>query len=219
MNDVTVALVDYNMGNIRSIRNALNLVAEDVRTVSDGSDLGSPDAVVVPGVGAFSDGMENLRQRGFIDPLTELSVNEETPYLGICLGLQFLADGSTEHGTHDGFGWISGEVKRITPNSDEFRVPHMGWNSVEIAHTADPILFRGFDSSGTFYFVHSYHLDPETTDADLITASSWHGTDVTAAIRSNNIFGVQFHPEKSQGAGLKIIESFIRFANGGGDYS
>ena len=214
MNDVTVALVDYNMGNIRSIRNALNLITDNVRTVSDGSELGSPDAVVVPGVGAFADGMENLRQRGFVEPLTEMSVDEETPYLGICLGLQFLADRSTERGTHDGLGWVSGEVRRIAPDSDEFRVPHMGWNSVDIDAAKDPTLFRDFNSNGTFYFVHSYHFDPETTDTDHITASSWHGTNVTAAIREGNIFGVQFHPEKSQGAGLKVIENFINFVNG-----
>jgi glutamine amidotransferase len=214
---MTVALVDYNMGNMRSIRNALRVITQDVRTISEGDELGSPDAVVVPGVGSFADGMENLRQRGFIEPLTELVVNQEIPYLGICLGLQFLADHSTEGGVHDGLGWLSGEVTRIQPESDEFRVPHMGWNNTDITPETDTVLFHEFDSSGTFYFVHSYHLSPETTDQSQITSTSWHGTDVTASVRQNNIFGVQFHPEKSQAAGLKIIESFVSHANEGDD--
>jgi glutamine amidotransferase len=215
MNDPTVALIDYDMGNMRSIRNALRVMTKDVTTVSDGGELGSPNAVVVPGVGSFADGMANLRQRGFIEPLTELVVDEKTPYLGICLGLQFVADHSTERGVHDGLGWINGEVTRLQPESEEFRVPHMGWNNVEIRSNEDEVLYKEFESSGTFYFVHSYHLSPETTDNSHITSTSWHGTDVTASIRQDNIFGVQFHPEKSQATGIKVIENFVDYVNGG----
>jgi glutamine amidotransferase len=193
------------------------VVTQDVRTVSEGEELGSPDAVVVPGVGSFADGIENLRQRGFVKPLTELVVAGDTPYLGICLGLQFLADHSTEHGVHDGLGWISGEVTRVAPETDEFRVPHMGWNDTHVITATDSVLFDGFDNDGTFYFVHSYHLDPKTTDKSIITSTSWHGIDLTASIRQSNIFGVQFHPEKSQAAGLKLIENFISHANGDDD--
>jgi len=217
MDTVTVALIDYNMGNIRSIQNGFEIFTEDVRIVSDGSELGSPSAVVVPGVGSFGDGIENLRQQGFIEPLRELVVDKKTPYLGICLGLQFLADYSTERGVYDGLGWISGEVTRIKPQNDEYRVPHMGWNSVRFEDNTNTVLFREFDMNDTFYFVHSYHLDPETIKDSQITSTSWHGTEVTASIRQNNIFGVQFHPEKSQGAGLKVIENFVEYANRGDD--
>jgi len=214
---MTVALVDYNMGNIRSIRNALRVVTQDVRTISEGDQIGSPDAVVVPGVGSFANGMENLRKKEFVEPLTELVVDEETPYLGICLGLQFLADHSTEQGVHDGLGWMPGEVTRIEPETDKFRVPHMGWNSARIDPETDSVLFDEFGTSGTFYFVHSYHLNPKTTEKSQVTSTSWHGTDVTASVRRNNIFGVQFHPEKSQGTGLKVIENFVSHAKRGDD--
>jgi len=217
MGDITVALIDYNMGNIRSIKNALEIFTENVRVVSEGAELGSPSAVVVPGVGSFGDGIKNLRQQGFIEPLCELIVDRKIPYLGICLGLQFLADQSTEQGVHDGLGWISGEVTRIMPQNQKHRVPHMGWNSVRFASDTDTVLFREFDTNGTFYFVHSYHLDPETIEHNQITSTSWHGTKVTASIRQNNIFGVQFHPEKSQAAGLKVIENFVQYVNRGGD--
>lgn len=213
--DGTVAVVDYNMGNIQSIKNALSVVTDNVEVVSEGPDLGAPDAVVVPGVGAFGDGMENLDDRGFREPLTELVVEGTTPYLGICLGMQFLAETSEEHGTHPGLGWVAGEVSRIEPDSGEFRVPHMGWNDVEVPEDADSVLFRGFESAGTFYFVHSYHLDPRSLDRSITTGRSWHGTEVTAAIRRDNVFGVQFHPEKSQGAGLKVLENFARYARRG----
>lgn len=212
--NVTVTVVEYEMGNIGSIRNALNVVAADVEIVAHGDELESPDAVVVPGVGSFAEGMENLRDRCFIDPLSELVVDQATPYLGICLGLQFLADCSEEKGKHKGFGWIPGTVTRLEPE-DDFSVPHMGWNSTKLESMEEAVLFRGLDGSGTFYFVHSYHLDPATTDNSIITARSWHGTDVTAAIKMDNIFGVQFHPEKSQGAGLKLLENFVAFANRG----
>jgi glutamine amidotransferase len=213
--DGKVAIVDYNMGNIQSISNALSVVTDDVEVVSEGGEVGDPDAVVVPGVGAFADGMNNFEARGFSEPLTELVVDGETPLLGICLGMQFLAERSEEHGTHPGLGWVAAEVERIEPAEDGYRVPHMGWNDVEVPADADSVLFRDFESAGTFYFVHSYHLDPRTLDGSLTTGRSWHGTEVTAAIRQDNIFGVQFHPEKSQGAGLKILENFTRYAGRG----
>jgi glutamine amidotransferase len=215
MTSVSIAIVDYNMGNIQSIRNALHVVADDIRIVSDGSELGSPQAIVLPGVGSFADGMENLRKQGFIEPLTEMVKKEEVPYLGICLGLQFLAENSTENGLRGGLGWIPGKVVRVSPQSESVRVPHMGWNSVDTSAREDSILFHGFNSEGTFYFVHSYHLNPETTTDSIVTATTWHGEEITAAIRKDNIFGVQFHPEKSQGAGLRVLENFVNYANGG----
>lgn len=213
-NDVTVTVVEYNMGNIGSVENALNVVAKNVEVVSHGDKLGTPDAIVVPGVGSFAEGIDKLRERCFIDPLADLVVDKGTPYLGICLGLQFLVDGSEEGGYHEGFGWIPGTVTQVKPEEQGFNVPHMGWNSTKIESEDDTMIFREFKASGTFYYVHSYHLDPATTDGSVVVARTWHGTDVTAAVRMNNIFGVQFHPEKSQGAGLKLLENFVAFANG-----
>lgn len=214
---MTISLIDYNMGNIKSIYNALRVVTDDVKLVSKGHELEAPDAVIVPGVGAFSDGMENLRRRGFIEPLTEFIIKENVPYLGICLGLQFLADWSKERGTHRGLGWISGGVTKIKPKDEESRVPHMGWNCINITKEQDTVLFQDFESTGTFYFVHSYHLNPQTIDREQITSMTRHGTKITASIRSGNLFGVQFHPEKSQAAGLKLLENFVEYANRGGD--
>jgi glutamine amidotransferase len=217
MSDVTVSLVDYNMGNIQSIYNALRVVTEDIEIVSRGSEIESPDAIVVPGVGSFAEGMQNLRQQGFIDPLNRFVIEEGTPYLGICLGLQFLADRSTEGGIHEGLGWIPGEINRIDTETDEYRVPHMGWNEVDIGTETDSELFRNFEPTEVFYFLHSYHMDPETVDDRYTTSTAWHGTDITASVRSDNIFGVQFHPEKSQGTGLKVIENFIYYVKRGDD--
>ena len=204
------------MGNIGSIRNALNVVADDVKVVSRGDELGFPDAVVVPGVGSFAEGIKKLREHCFIKPLTELVVDQGVPYLGICLGLQFLADCGKEGGDHEGFGWIPGTITQIKPR-EKFDVPHIGWNSVNVESRKNTVLFNGFNDGGVFYFVHSYHLNPVTTDNSIITAQSWHGTDVTAAIAVDNIFGVQFHPEKSQDSGIKLLDNFVTFAEGGND--
>jgi len=212
-NKTSIALVDYNMGNIQSIKNAFSVFTKNVKVVSKGSEIGTPDAIVVPGVGSFGEGIKNLQQRNMIDPITELSFNGNIPFLGICLGMEFLAQSSTEQGNHDGLGWIPGEIRRIDTNSSTFRVPHMGWNKLDLADNLETVLFQDFDGGESVYFVHSYHLDPQTTDDNIITATTSHGCEITAAVESENIFGTQFHPEKSQGTGLKIIENFVNFAD------
>jgi glutamine amidotransferase len=211
--NTTVALVDYNMGNIQSIRNALNVFTEHVEVVSEGGEIGTPDAIVVPGVGSFAEGMNNFRERDLVAPLTELSVDGDTPFLGICLGMEFLAQDSTEQGKHDGLGWIPGKIRRIDTGDDDFRTPHMGWNKLQLSDNQETVLFQNFDGGESVYFVHSYQLDPQTTDENIITATTSHGCEITAAVKSENIFGTQFHPEKSQDVGLKIIENFVNFVN------
>jgi glutamine amidotransferase len=205
--DESVVIIDYGMGNIQSIYNALEVVEGNPRIVDDPGDLGTTDGIIVPGVGAFADGMAALQERGFVDELEQRVLDDDVPYLGLCLGMQFLASMSTEHGDHDGLGWIPGVVERIEPDDTEFTVPHMGWNGVETR--SDSMLYREFPSDPTFYFVHSYQFHPETES--VITGTSWHGTEITASVQKDNIFGVQFHPEKSQGTGLRLLENFTEF--------
>jgi glutamine amidotransferase len=157
--------------------------------------------------------MAHLDERGFIDEFERLVIDRGVPYFGICLGMQFLAEASSEGGTHDGLGWISGTVSRIDPGSDQFRVPHMGWNDTEDQRD-ETVLFDGFNEGGTFYFVHSYTIALDRTDP-VVTATTSHGAELVAAVRKENVFGVQFHPEKSQGSGLRVIENFVEFVNGG----
>jgi glutamine amidotransferase len=205
--DSSVVIVDYGMGNIRSIYNALEVVGGNPRIVDDPDDIGDADGIIVPGVGAFADGMAALHERGFVEALERHVQTDGIPYLGLCLGMQFLATESYEHGEHDGLGWIPGVVRRIEPEDETFTIPHMGWNSVDTE--SESPLYSDFPSDPTFYFVHSYQFDPET--ASVTTGTSWHGAEITASVRKDNIFGVQFHPEKSQGTGLRLLENFTDY--------
>ena len=206
-----IAIIDYGMGNLQSIKNAFELLGEEVKIVTDPNDLRKAAAIVLPGVGAFGDGMKNLRERGFLPALQEEVIKEKKLYLGICLGLQFLAKTSEEHGMHAGLGWIDGEVKRIRPKTPGFKIPHIGWN--EAISSGKNILFEGLERKETFYFVHSYTLSLSPPEAEIVTSTCWHGAEIVASIHKENIFGVQFHPEKSQGAGLKVLENFCRFVH------
>ena len=141
-------------------------------------------------------------------PLEELVFGQELPYLGIYLGMQFLAEESLEKGRHQGLGWIGGKVELMSPNDGKFRIPHMGWNDISYGETCP--LFDDFGEEPVFYFVHSYHLVVTEDDADCVTATCWHGLTVTGAVLKDNIFGVQFHPEKSQENGLEVLANFIK---------
>lgn len=207
--EAPIAIIDYGIGNLQSIRNGFKLVDEDPLIVTDPTDLTDIRGIVVPGVGAFGDGIANLRNKGFIEPLEQLVLKEEIPYLGICLGMQFLADASTERGRHDGLGWIPGTVRQVTPEEDDYRIPHVGWNEATVTDGERP-LYDELCDKPVFYFVHSYHFDVDDDYTDCVTATGWHGVPLTASVRLDNIFGVQFHPEKSQKAGLKIIENFVK---------
>lgn len=206
----TVTVLDYGMGNIQSISNAFRALGATPRIVDRGENLGAAEALVLPGVGAFPDGIQALRDREIVDPLEAQVLEKGVPFLGVCLGLQLLADRGTEHGIEDGLGWLSGTVERLDP-TDGYRVPHMGWNDLEVAGTDG--LFADLPPSPTMYFVHSYHFVPTDGDDDTVTATTDHGQTVTAGVRSNNVYGVQFHPEKSQAAGLKLLENFLEIAD------
>jgi imidazole glycerol-phosphate synthase subunit HisH len=205
-----VAIVDYSMGNIRSVENGFRAAGADVAVVSDPAQLGRARGIVVPGVGAFGDGMRNLDRGGWLEPLEEEIRHKGKPFLGLCVGMQLLAEAGTEHGSHTGFGWVSGVVERLPANG--VRIPHIGWNDVAISPGS--VLFSGLGESATFYFVHSYALRP--SDAAVVSARCSHGTEFAAALEIENIFATQFHPEKSQRAGLKVLSNFAELCSRSG---
>ena len=198
-----IGVVDYGMGNIRSVLNALEHLGSEGELV--GADaVERADKVILPGVGAFGDAMAELRQRGLVEPLRK-AADDGRPVLGICLGMQLLASTSHEHGEHEGLDLISGTVERIETDP-ELRIPHVGWNDMLVER--DSVLFEGLHEEPTFYYVHSYEVRPE--DDDVVTGSAPYGRPLTATIERDNVYGVQFHPEKSQRDGLKLLENFVK---------
>lgn len=199
-----ITIVDYGMGNLRSVYNALDLLGAEVEITSDPKQVLGAERLILPGVGAFGLAMRNLRERGLVEALNEKVLNQKTPILAICLGMQLLAQSSNEHGQHQGLGWLSGHVQHFDV-SDNLRVPHVGWN--DITPQNDPPLFKGLGTTKEFYFVHSYHF--VTDDAAIVAATSHYGYDFVSAVHQDNIFGTQFHPEKSQDSGLRILRNFM----------
>lgn len=195
-----IAIVDYGLGNLRSIYNALARVNAAPEIVREPEGLAGADGVVVPGVGAFGRCMEQLSRFG--DPLYDIR-KAGTPILGICIGLQVLFEKSQESPGAKGFGWISGQVVRLP---EAVSIPHMGWNNLSIKKHVD--LLDGIVDGDMFYFVHSYYCLP--MDKSVIAATTDYGTDVTAMISKDNLTATQFHPEKSGQKGLKVLENFVR---------
>jgi len=202
-----IVVVDYGVGNLRSVANAFDAIGQPVTISSDVQDLRTAAGIVLPGVGAFPDGMRRLHAAGVVDVLTEEVQGRGKPFLGICLGMQFLADESTEGEGARGLGWIPGTVRRLEPKDPRFKVPHIGWN--ELALTRDSTLYADLGEEPVYYFVHSYHFAPSPDAADVVTATCWHGETFAASVERGNVFGVQFHPEKSQRVGLRILENFV----------
>jgi glutamine amidotransferase len=203
-----IAVIDYGAGNLRSVASAFEAIGQHPLITNRPGDLAEAAAIVLPGVGAFGDGMECLRRFGLIEALQEEVLVKKKPYLGICLGLQFLGVQSFEHGTYAGLGWLDGVVQRLVPNDKKFLIPHIGWNNIQIERPSP--LFEGLPPKPVFYFVHSFHLTMAKEDRGAVTSTCWHGTTVTASVQKDHIFAVQFHPEKSQENGLKLLENFVR---------
>lgn len=201
-----IAVIDYGMGNLRSVVNAFEAIGHTAIPTQAADDLRRADAIVLPGVGAFGDGMRNLERLGIIPALTEEVRDRGKPYLGICLGMQFLADKSTEWGGHPGLGWIPGVVERLEPADRSFKIPHIGWNTLEL--TGPSALYAKLDEPPVYYFVHSYQLAVASEARAAVTATCWHGQTVTASVEVDNVYGVQFHPEKSQRVGLQLLRNF-----------
>lgn len=198
-----VAMIDYGSGNLRSVEKALQHAGADVIRCASPEALSNCVAVVLPGVGSFGDCARSLRERGLTGPLRDW-LAADRPYLGICLGYQILFESSEESPEARGLAHWAGKVVRF-PAHEDLKVPHMGWNSLEW-RTRDP-LFRGLPDPSFVYFVHSYFPDP--VDEDLITAVATHGVSFAAACRRGHIRGVQFHPEKSQKTGLRMLRNFV----------
>jgi imidazole glycerol-phosphate synthase subunit HisH len=200
-----LAMIDLKISNIQSMKEAFKRVKADVKMVSSPDDIEAATAVIIPGVGAFEKGMGSLREQNLIEPLREHALKKGKPIIGICLGMQLLAESSSEHGNHQGLGFIKGKVTQLIAQEPFLRVPNMGWCNVtpcrpstlfEPNRATEPIL----------YFAHSYHLVCDNPE-DVSAVIDYGGT-ITAAIQRDNIFGLQFHPEKSQSAGLEILHGF-----------
>ena len=202
---IKIAITDYGMGNIRSVHNAFVRLGCDVVTSDNPAELAEADAIVLPGVGAFGEAVNHLQQRELVDPLVRLATEDRKPFLGICLGMQLLADASHERGYFEGLGLIPGEIKRLDVPS-YLRLPHVGWNSVQLRATAT--LFEDIVADSSFYFVHGYHF---ACDNRYVAATTYYGGDVVAAVERGNVFGVQFHPERSQSKGLALLANFVSF--------
>lgn len=204
----TLALVDYGAGNLRSVANALKAAgAEGVVVTADPNVVRAADRIVLPGVGAFRHCIGALSGvPGLVEALEERVLVGAAPFLGICVGMQLLADRGVEHGVTNGLGWIAGEVRVIEPADATIKVPHMGWNDVEpMRHHGRAELIE----AGEAYFLHSYHFVPE--QGASIAAMSDHGGGIVAAVARDNILGVQFHPEKSQSYGLALLARFLEW--------
>lgn len=205
MRNANILVIDYGVGNIQSVVNALNFLDYRVAVSYDRDAIARADVYVLPGVGAFGEGMKNLKARGIIAPLAEEVIDKKKPLLGVCLGMQLLAYDSEEKGLHKGLGWIPGHIARMH-EQEGLQIPHVGWNSIE-AKIKSP-LFERKDQGHTFYFDHSYHF---VCDSQYISATCDYGGEVVAAVQKDNIFGTQFHPEKSQNNGLKLFRSVFDY--------
>ena len=210
-----IVVIDYGLGNLRSVAKALELAGAEVIVTNEPKKINDATAIVFPGVGAFSKGMENLEKLDIL-PVLLKSIKNGTPFLGLCLGLQLLFTQSEEHGAHKGLDIIKGEVKRFT---GKIKVPHMGWNQVKqrtenTCPTASvrrgeqrTDLLKGVPDNSYFYFVHSYYVVPE--DKSIISTTTDYGIEFVSSIQKDNIFGLQFHPEKSSELGLKLLSNFV----------
>jgi imidazole glycerol-phosphate synthase subunit HisH len=198
----SIVIIDYGMGNLRSVQKAFEHVGASAVISNDPMVIKNSTKIVLPGVGAFKDAMQNLESLGLIDVLNTEVIEKKKLFLGICLGMQIIAKKSYEFGETEGLGWIDAEIVRFTYTA--LKVPHVGWNSVKFEHSSP--LFDGIPDESDFYFVHSYYFDADHHYASGITE---YGDKFISAIQKENIFAVQFHPEKSQKYGLKIIENFV----------
>lgn len=203
-----IAIIDYDMGNLLSVQKAFEKLGFEARVTREKNVIRDSSHVVLPGVGAFKDCMANLDRFNLIDPIKDVCASGK-PFLGICLGLQLLFDKGFEQGEHDGLGIIKGRVIRFPkPHHEavsEFKVPHMGWNTIE--KKKDSALLDGIEDNGYFYFVHSYYAEPEDQSITLTTTD--YGVEFTSSIEKDNIMACQFHPEKSQRLGLRLLENFM----------
>ncbi len=200
------AIIDYDAGNIRSVEKALLSLGEEVIVTRDRETILKADRVILPGVGAFGDAMEKIRNYKLDEVIYEVVANK-TPFLGICLGLQLMFERSEESKGVEGLGLLKGEILRI-PDAPGLKIPHIGWNSLTYPNQGR--LYEGIPENAYVYFVHSYYLKAQ--DAQIVTAQTEYGTTIHASVEKDNIFACQFHPEKSSDVGLAILKNFIQIS-------
>ncbi len=206
---MNVTIVDYNSGNISSVINSFKEVAKGKVSIEVTSDLGkikSSDKLVLPGQGSFKSCIDALKNiNGLVDTLNEFAINNKKPLLGICVGLQMFASTGYEETETKGLGWISGKVLKINNQNGKYKLPHIGWNQINIVKESK--IFKSIENNSHMYFVHSYEFIPE--DKNVISATTDYSSSIVSSVEKENIFGTQFHPEKSDKMGLKIIDNFI----------
>ena len=206
---MNVTIVDYNSGNISSVINSFEEVAKDkvnIEVTSDPKIIKTSDKVVLPGQGSFKSCIDGLNSiNGLIDTLNEFALESKKPLLGICVGLQMFADIGFEETETKGLGWISGKVSKIDNQNGKFKLPHIGWNQINILK--DSKIFKDIENNSHMYFVHSYEFIPE--NKNVVSATTEYSSNIVCSVEKENIFGTQFHPEKSDKIGLKIIDNFI----------
>ena len=207
---MNVTIVDYNSGNISSVINSFKEVAKvkvNIEVTSDLKKIKSSDKVVLPGQGSFKSCIDALNNiKGLVDTLNDFVISDKKPLLGICVGLQMFADIGYEETETKGLGWISGKVSKIDNQNGKFKLPHIGWNQLNIVKNSK--IFKGIENKSHMYFVHSYEFVP--ADKNVITATTDYSSNIVCSVEKENIYGTQFHPEKSDKIGLQIIENFIK---------
>ncbi len=198
-----IAILDYDAGNIKSVEKAMQLLGQEITVTRERETILRADKVILPGVGAFGDAMDKIRQYGLYEVIHEV-VDKGTPFLGICLGLQLLFERSEESPKAEGLGVLKGEILRI-PETPGLKIPHMGWNSLKLQNHGR--LFADLPDEPYVYFVHSYYL--KAADEGIVTAATEYGTQIHASVEQGNVFACQFHPEKSSDVGIQILKNFI----------
>ena len=198
-----IAIIDYDAGKIKSVEKAMRYLGQDVEITRDRERILAADKVILPGVGAFGDAMEKIRQYGLEEVIRQV-VDRGTPFLGICLGLQLRFEESEESPGAKGLGILKGKIRRI-PGGEGLKIPHMGWNTLELS--GDGRLFRGVPEEPFVYFVHSYYL--EAQEEEIVKAVTWYGAKIHASVEKENVFACQFHPEKSSSTGLLMLKNFV----------
>lgn len=201
-----IVIIDYNMGNLRSVQKAFEKVGSDAIITNEHNVIKNSDKIILPGVGSFKDGMKHLEELNLIELLNDEILNKKKPFLGICLGMQLIATKSYENGETLGLNWVDAKIIKFDFNNvdQKLKVPHVGWNNTRFQNKN--ILFDGVHDNSDFYFVHSYHF---TTKEDIVSSITDYGFNFVSSVQKDNIYAFQFHPEKSQTVGLKIIENFV----------
>jgi imidazole glycerol-phosphate synthase subunit HisH len=202
---MNTAIIDYGMGNLTSVNNAIEYLGFNCEIIDNPDLISKFDKLILPGVGAFEACINNLKNKKFVKTLNEEVLTKKKPILGICLGMQVMAKKGFEGGEFEGLGWFNASVVKIRPQTNTIKVPNIGWNKID--YNKENILFQNLKDPVEVYFVHSYHMD--CFDQKNIIATSIYGHKITVAVNKDNIYGTQFHPEKSQDLGLQILENFL----------